>query len=483
MQGLWASLNPQLLLTSIGAPISHKEEKHEVRVVSANSEGLPVAWQFADVKYYVTSYALSRCYESQSQSSVCSFPNICQFPIPQLDFFSWELQGRCERGEAWSTLHRGNSSMLQSDKFEQEINYEAEDNHLKSVHAVRLLVTTAQSPVPTPLCLSGLDISGKFDLNYNLWIGINEYWNKTKETSPALRMLSQIIENGHVQNLFNKGEPKTGSERLLKSCLEQFSPCFTNWLSLSCLKSLPSASSQCMKSTREVIALEFEAFSWVSHIQSIGSRFIVESVVGGALRLFGTAFSLMWNIFMLCLDIWVFLVVLVNLMFSDEGILPWMLISFTTLDKITIQQIILICTRDIHGVFVSLFKIAMFHSIFSWFTLSLFELDFPFSIGVLSGMTCLVDERIVLLWLIPGALELWMEVPTASSWQAVLLGVSSLPHFNLRFVAFFILNLWRCAFGSVGANIFRGNTVVGDLHPMIIGWSVFGGISLLQIHA
>lgn len=157
--------------------------------------------------------------------------------------------------------------------------------------------------------------------------------------------------------------------------------------------------------------------------------------------------------------------------------MPWVLMSFTTVEHITTQQITLICTRYIHGVFVSLFKIAMFHGIASWFCLSCFELDFPFSIGLLSAVTCLVDERLVLLCLAPAALQLWAHPGDGLPvWCPVWIG-SLLPIelSSIKFWTFCGVSLWRCL-GAIGANIFRGNTP--DLHPLIIGWSVFGGISL-----
>lgn len=459
VHGLWPSLNPELTLTSIGSAIPATSEPNSTLLVGPEG-ALATAWQLPHM-YYVTRYRFTRC----SQKPACSFPNICP---EQLEHFSWRVQGQHADSKEWVTLHSANTSSAQPGAGV------ALSSALQSVTAVRLVVHPPTPQAVGSVCVSQIEIVGKFDVHYNVWVGLTEYWNKTRASSPALRLLVQIVESGKMH--LHKGEVDKRSQHVLKACVDQTHTCLENWFSLACFRSLPSSVSVCTQSVRELVSQELEVLSWVNwnQIQSIGSRFILEAVLGGALKLFGTAFGFLWNLFMFLMDLWVFLVVFVGMVFSEEGILPWVLTSFTTFERATIQQITLVCTRDIHGVFVSLAKIAVFHSVFSWFSCSFFDLDFPCTIGVLSGVLCLVDERLVLLCLLPAAVQLWAHTsPSDGYWLALMPVPVELS--TVRFWVFCSLNVWRCL-GGVGANIFRCNTP--DLHPMIVGWSVFGGISL-----
>ena len=94
------------------------------------------------------------------------------------------------------------------------------------------------------------------------------------------------------------------------------------------------------------------------------------------------------------LDLWVFVTVLLLLVSSEDSVFVWVFQHFTTLEDSRVESVAFTCSQKIHGVFVSLFKIFLFHGTFSGLSLFAFELSYPCSIALLSAIMALIDERL-----------------------------------------------------------------------------------------
>ena len=95
----------------------------------------------------------------------------------------------------------------------------------------------------------------------------------------------------------------------------------------------------------------------------------------------------------------------------------WALSSYTLLRDDTTDHLALKATVNIHLVFVSIVKIAMFHGLFSWFTLTLLGLDAPTAVGLISALVGLLSDGMVILVLIPATLQIYLTAEGENLWE------------------------------------------------------------------
>jgi len=266
----------------------------------------------------------------------------------------------------------------------------------------------------------------------------------------------------------------------LLQCREQWADCTGSVLSVACIKSLFGALTRCAELLQQAVSQEIELPAWMN-LKTM--RDSVTGVVAGVVQVFQTFINFLWNLFMQLLDLWVFVVVLWVFVSSEVSVFTWLLQNFTILEETIVEKVAFESTKKIHGVFVSLLKIFLFHGTFTGLSLYAFELSYPCCIALLSAFAAVVDERLMLVILAPSTLQLVFD-PQVSPWCIATFHRFDWWHSSwdtTSATALFLgLQFMRCVWPGISAHIYSDH-VEDPVLCYVVGFSVFGGLSLYGV--
>lgn len=251
--------------------------------------------------------------------------------------------------------------------------------------------------------LSGIDVIGKRNMISSIRVELASLWDRAVQERPALGLLWGVLTGAKEAIDSHSDGSRQIQEEAMQQCRAQFFGCTHSAVSLSCLSSLYPAVTTCADVLKKAVSHEMEMPAWMN-INTL--RDSATGVIATGVFFFQTFLQIMWNLFMWLLDVWVFVMVLWCLVSSEVSVFAWVLQAFTTLEGPRVDSVAFTMTQKIHGVFVSLLKICLFHGLFSGVSLYMWDLSYPCSLALLCAIAALIDERLVLPVLVPSALQL-----------------------------------------------------------------------------